>query len=229
MSLILDALRKMEQERRSRRGAAQDLRPEVLRYRLAAQPKQSSRYPLLVAGILLVGVGIGAGVLLKGNGPGAVTQGRQETVEVAQAPAPLPAPVAPVAMQPTPAPAASSAAPAEPVAAPVPAVQPVRPEPARERTAPAVQPRPVVAAVPQAVPQQYDSGAGQAEGADITISGIAFQDERRLRRAVVNGVLVGEGAEIAGARITEIKETKVRFSRGGHVFDVPFSSGLHAR
>ena len=64
---------------------------------------------------------------------------------------------------------------------------------------------------------------------DISISGIAYQDERRLRRAVVNGVLVGEGADIAGARVVEIKESKVKLFRDGQMFDVHFTSGLSSR
>lgn len=85
---------------------------------------------------------------------------------------------------------------------------------------------------PDAVPQRAareEAVSASAGGQDITISGIAYQDERRLRRAVLNGALVGEGAEVAGARVVEIKETKVRLSRGGQVFEVHFSSGLQSR
>ena len=65
-----------------------------------------------------------------------------------------------------------------------------------------------------------------AEGAEpgLAISGIAWQEERELRRAVVNGALVAEGAEVAGARVVEIRERSVRFSRGGRTFDIGYSS-----
>jgi general secretion pathway protein B len=56
----------------------------------------------------------------------------------------------------------------------------------------------------------------------LVVSGIAWQEERGLRRAVVNGSLVGEGAEILGARVVEIRENRVRFSRGGSSFDVGY-------
>lgn len=213
MSLILDALRKMEQERRSRRGVAQDLRPEVLRYRMATQPKRPSRYPLVIAGVVLLCAGIGAGFALKGNKGEAVSQGTQDSAAMSAAPAPTPAPVeAPAVVPPAfePAAAPAPAVPNEPAAAPL-AAEPAKPRPAR--------PAPVAAA-----PLREDVGA-QGGGADITISGIAYQDERRMRRAVLNGQLVGEGAEIAGARVVEIKETKVKLSRGGQLFEVPFSSG----
>ena len=220
MSLILDALRKMEQERRSRRGVAQDLRPEGLRYRTATQPKQPSRYPLVIVGVVLLCAGIGAGFALKGNKGEAVSQARQDAAAMSAAPAPTPSPVeAPAVVPPAfePAAAPEPAVPNEPVAAPL-AAEPAKPRPARPVALPS-SPAPVAA-----TPFREDAGA-QGGGADITISGIAYQDERRMRRAVLNGQLVGEGAEIAGARVVEIKETKVKLSRGGQLFEVPFSSG----
>lgn len=232
MSLILDALRKMEQERKSRRGAAQDLRPEVLRYRTAALPKQPPNYPLFIAGALLLCAGVGAGFLIKGSGAKSV-----------EAQAPAAAPSAPAALPaPPPAPPAAAAA---PVAVPVPMeqtaapIKPAEPSPApfevsktkRQRVA-ASGPAATIPAEPAPVPQArplLENPVQVHAGNDIVISGIAYQDERRLRRAVLNGQLVGEGAEIAGARVVEIRETKVRFSRGGRLFDVPFSSGLQSR
>lgn len=60
--------------------------------------------------------------------------------------------------------------------------------------------------------------------ADIKISGIAWQDERRARRAVVNGLLLKEGNIVAGARISEIMKDRVRFSRSGGYFDVAMTA-----
>jgi general secretion pathway protein B len=62
--------------------------------------------------------------------------------------------------------------------------------------------------------------------ADISISGIAWQDERSLRRAVLNGSLVGEGATVSGARVVEIQETRVRMSRNGRLFDLTLGSSI---
>ena len=224
MSLILDALRKMEQERRTRRGNAQDLRPEVLRYRLATQPKPPSRYPFVIAGaaLLLLG-GLGAGLFL--NRPAAPV--------VAQAPSapapPVAVPEVPIAASPAP---AAVPVPDQGVAATVAAPPAARPAavaaPQPAKAAPVVSQAPAPPE-PQSQPKAYRENVAAAGGQDIVISGIAYQDERRLRRAVLNGVLVGEGAEVAGARVVEIRETKVRLSRGGRLFDVPFSSGLQSR
>lgn len=234
MSLILDALRKMEQERRSRRGAANDLRPEVLRYRQATQAKEPSRYPVLLVGAALLCLGIAAGVFLKGNRNEA--PGEQEVAAtVAPAPQSIPA-----ALPAAPLPAAPAVAPAAPLALPLPqpaAAITALPPPSAQGEAAALPAgsKPSRASSYRPAPAEGEGGspretaAVQSGAPDISISGIAYQDERRMRRAVLNGVLVGEGAEIAGARVVEIKETKVRLSRGGQIFELTFSSGLQSR
>ncbi len=56
----------------------------------------------------------------------------------------------------------------------------------------------------------------------IKLSGIAWNDSRRMRRVVLNDTLVGEGAEVAGAKVLEIKPTIVRLEKNGTLFEVPF-------
>lgn len=56
--------------------------------------------------------------------------------------------------------------------------------------------------------------------ADIKLSGIAWQDVRSGRRAVINGFLLKEGAVVSGARITEIQADRVRFSSAAGVFEI---------
>ena len=63
-----------------------------------------------------------------------------------------------------------------------------------------------------------------AAPADIKLSGIAWQEDRRARRAVVNGFLMQEGGVVLGARITDIFQDRVRFSLSGSVFEIPLSS-----
>ncbi|QWV92307.1 general secretion pathway protein GspB [Geomonas oryzisoli] len=235
MSLILDALRKMEQERRSRRGTGQDLRPEVLRYRLAAQPREPRRYPVaVIAGVVLLMAGVGAGFLLKGHAPqpaAEVPVAAAPATQVPTAPTTAVAPPAAAVAEPAPTPVPTPVPAAAPMAAPVVAAQapvavapPVAPASRKASRAVAAQ-----SASPEAQNAPQEPAAVAAGTQDITISGIAYQDERRLRRAVLNGILVGEGAEVGGARVLEIKETKVKLSRGGRVFEVPFSSGQQSR
>jgi general secretion pathway protein B len=63
-----------------------------------------------------------------------------------------------------------------------------------------------------------------APPADIKLSGIAYQDERRARRAVVNGFLVQEGGVVSGAVITDIFQDRVRFSLAGGSFELSLVS-----
>ena len=63
-----------------------------------------------------------------------------------------------------------------------------------------------------------------AAPAGITLSGIAGQDDRRARRAVVNGFLMQEGGVVSGARITEIYQDRVRFTLSGTYFEIPLTS-----
>jgi general secretion pathway protein B len=64
--------------------------------------------------------------------------------------------------------------------------------------------------------------------ADIKLSGIAWQDDRSGRRAVINGFLLKEGAAVSGAKITDIQADKVRFSTPGGFFEIKLDAVLPA-
>lgn len=189
MSLILDALRKIEQERRTKRQGGADIRADVLSYHGSSSPSRKKLHLPLLLGLTL-GCGVAATLFFffKQEQPPAVSK------------------------EPVPAAAANRAA-AEPAveqAAPPPAARRAE-APQKAAAAPAVAPTPSLPA---------------GDGAEnLLVSGIAWQEERGLRRAVVNGVLAGEGAEILGARIVEIRENLVRFSRNGRIFEVNYPGG----
>ena len=241
MSLILDALRKMEQDRNSRRGAGQNIRPEVLRYRGTPSPQGKRSYLPVVIGSVLLLCCVGAGLLLKGHRAASVSQETAPPAPVApiasSQPATIAEPVAPATPVPSavPAPPAVAAPVAAPVAEPralsVPAVPAVPAVSARTKTgrqpvADAQQSRPGPDREARPKPVRRAAAVSlRAAPADLTISGIAWQDEHSLRRAVVNGSLVGEGAEVAGARVVEIREDRVWLSRDGQVFEAVLSSG----
>ncbi|MBT0654404.1 hypothetical protein [Geomobilimonas luticola] len=199
MSMILDALRKMEQDRRMRRQAGSALRPEVLSYR--GRSSKSPRLPVvpLFIGILLVAAGAGVGLWVSSREKPAPLHPAVQDTQAVKVPEVLP--------------------PVRPAQPPAPQPLPPLPTPATATPPPVpVRKGPVAAPLPRTVEPAGTAG--------ITISGIAWQDERELRRAVVNGALVGEGADVGGARVVEIKENRVRFSRGGQVFDVLYSSAF---
>lgn len=190
MSLILDALRKMEQERKARKQASTGMRQEVLNYRGSVRkPDRPLFIPIAIA-VLLTVASIGTYLYLAGS---------------STPPPPAVAPPASLPAQPAPLPA--------PNVAPVPAPQ---------------QPKPAGGIPPEkphtkAVPAMKQSVPVQPTGdSSIVVSGIAWQDERSLRRAVINGQLVGEGAEIQGVKVVEIRENRVKFSRNGSFFEISY-------
>lgn len=192
MSLILDALRKMELERRAKRLDSAELRAEVLNYRGTPPSPQQSRLAVVVTAVIIVAAATGGLFYYKGSAtPPATTL---------QPPPPTPAepPLSP------------AAAPVEQL--PLPPARPAQPA--------AVTRAPTAAKPPAASEEPVQPPAGSS----FAVSGIAWQEERSLRRAVINGSLVREGAEISGAKVVEIRENLVRFSQGGKFFEISYPS-----
>lgn len=243
MSYILDALKKLEQEksRKARTPGSITIAGELF---AEERPRQSSfpvRTSALVILIAVAGTLGATWYLLKGgrkSAPVAAVVAVAPPVARVMPPAPIPAPVAaPAAVVTTPAPAAV------PAPAGVPRLrQPPVALAAKPAAAPAVprrqatdqdegdQPRPVprkaVAPLSKLAKQQPAAVKRQLTPApaDVVVSGVAWQDERGMRRAVVNGLLMKEGTTIAGAQIKEILPDRVRFERAGALFEVPFVS-----
>jgi len=186
MSLILDALRKIEQQRRTSRQGVMDIRSDVLNYHGRTAPHKKSRL-IPLAGLAMIAVIAALIFYILRQEPSDLEGGRMTTP--------------PVAPQPTPHATSSPA--------PQPAVSQPKLEPPQKASA---------------YPTRPETSA--AIGNDsMVISGIAWQEERSLRRAVINGVLAGEGAEILGARIVEIREDGVIFSRSGRIFEMNYAGG----
>ena len=53
----------------------------------------------------------------------------------------------------------------------------------------------------------------------LTVNGIAFFDGEK-RKAIVNGMSVSVGSVVEGARVEDIRENGVRFSRGNRKFEI---------
>ena len=60
--------------------------------------------------------------------------------------------------------------------------------------------------------------------ANIKVSGIAWQESKAARRAVINGVLMQEGTTVSGAKIVSIQEDRVKFSTANGQFEIPVES-----
>lgn len=205
MSLILDALKKLEQEKAARRARQVELRPAITGRR--DSPSSSSwRLPLLIAGSVIVAVAVTISFMgrvsrqsLPGAPPPAPVQveSPRSTPPVAAVPPSAPMPAAPLQ---------------SPVIMPAPPAPTQVPAPAEVRPPPPHRTKPVVPEMTGPAP------------ADIKVTGIAWQDERAARRAIVNGVLIGEGGIIVGAKVVEIRPDQIRLSRDGQTFAVSITS-----
>ena len=227
MSYILDALKKIEHEKNKK------ARPDgivSISGDLFQEQKRSPARPGVWKIVLLIAVAslvtfAGTWFLLKGNDQKAAavvpTPSRQQPpVTVATQPAP-----------PLPAPPLSQSVATEQVA-PLPAA-PAVPEknmvdeddaPAPQRVRMSGKPL-KTEAVASPSRQVYPTTAVPA---DIKLSGIAWQDDSRLRRAVINGFLLKEGAIVSGARITDIQADRVRFSSPSGLFEIKLDAVLPA-
>jgi hypothetical protein len=223
MSYILDALKKIEREKikKSASGGVMTLSGDLFHER---PPKQNARSAgkivILIVMVSLVTFAV-SWFLLKGD--------RKQAVVVKS----VPVPAVPSA---TPPPSAAAAPPSQPQpAAPLPiAPPPATPQP---NTTTAVT-SPLLSAATSVAPVDNEKPARKkrklspsAEGtvrslptvpapADIRLSGIAWQDERNSRRAVINDFLLHEGSVVAGAKVSEILADRVRFSTATGVFEV---------
>lgn len=203
MSLILDALKKLEQEKTSRRGRPRELGSAILQ-----EKREHSSFqwrPMLLLGIAVTCTAVVTVLLMSLLAPS-----DKEPSVVAKAPRTGQTalthaqPAALVDAQPSP---VLSPAPEQLPAAtisggkPVPASSPYPASPERE---------PVASSIPE-----------------LKVTGIAWQEEQDGRRAVVNGSLIREGGIVAGAQVKEILPDRVRFSVGGRLFDITNTIPFH--
>lgn len=219
MSYILDALKKVELEKTKKisSGGITRVSGDLFLETKPRTPRRSVwKISAMIAAVSLVAAAA-LWVVLKGykKGGAAPRSSVQAVVSAPQlqpAAPPAPPPPAPPASPPPqaapPEPLAASAPKAAPAAAAVNATEPAGKtgkKPAITSPALPASPKPAVQTVPAP--------------AEIKVSGIAWQDEPALRRTVVNGLLLKEGATIAGAKILEIQKNKVRFSSPAGIFD----------
>jgi general secretion pathway protein B len=224
MSTILRALKKLEHEKTSRKPDPADIDLEFLSSSPATPaPHRSPLRSVLMVGLLLA-CGSTATYLF-------MTQAEKK-------PVPVPRPVAPQARQAIafkPATSAlsstvalanrSSAASLRAVSAPPAQAQP-KPAPAPHATQPAKhQSEPQTKQVSikkQRMPQAAKAPKSSFQSTSftsLTVNGIALSDGEK-RKAIVNGMPVSVGSVIEGARIEDIQENRVRFSRGKKKFEI---------
>ena len=245
MSYILDALKKIEREKikKSRSGGTTSISGELFREE-RSRPARGGAWKIIVVAVITSCVAMAATWLYlrpdkfskraarRSVSPAASTA--SGTVPAAPATQlPVQPPVQPPLAMPAQAPV-QSAIPAPPLqkspiphppAVPVPVASAPATQPAPRKTDSSrkersMQPAPVL-------PEQRSAVATIVPPADIKVSGIAWQEERSARRAVVNGFLMKEGSVVSGARVIEILQDRVRFSTSGGEFELSMvASGI---
>jgi len=228
MSFILDALKKLEQEKAARKGGAINISDEIVRDKRQVIRKARRTVPVSVVlaalGLLLFGVS-GAYVWHKqgvADQAKVVVPSSERTLSVATK-------KMPAASQGT-----SFVEPAVPQVLPKAAVatdsSPLPVETRRQtRSEPLAGQSPARQESQARATQPAVEAAGSGESSTLTVSGIAWQDAPTARRAVINGDLVKEGAQVGGATVEEILPTRVRFSSGGRQYTVSISGPLVAK
>lgn len=218
MSYILDALKKNEHEKNKKRSGG--------RISVSSNLFEEREKPAGKAGAWKLVILITVVSLLACAGTWFVLAGSTtKNASVARPSAPLTAAPAP--------PPVPSAAPPVPVVMPtsvpsVVAAPQINREPeeagfspsrAAQRADKQVKTRPVAQRLPvQMVPAP----------AEVKLSGIAWQEERSSRRAVINGFLLKEGAIVSGAKIVDIKADRVSFSSAAGPFEIRLDAVLPA-
>ncbi len=233
MSHILDALQKVQEEKTAKLKQTTITGGALLDAPTAQKPRRS-RFLLVggtVAFLLIVAV-IVQNYLKPAHrsqtdlSAPAPPLSQPQPLQPATAPAPAPQAVTD-AQQPTAAPITTAAlppAPAPPVAASAATATALQAEHEedqdtradrrrRQQHTAAATPAASTAAAPGRVVQ-----TSTPEG--IKLTGIAWQENRKMRRAVVNDILAGEGTVIAGAQIVEIRPQAVRFEKNGTLYEV---------
>jgi general secretion pathway protein B len=210
MSYILDALKKVEHEKNKKAQSPGKINIAGDLFHERAQPKAKVLPWKAVALIAVVAVVASAGTWFAVTGNGKKNDVvRQQRV--------VPTPAATPVLVPSSPPQPVSAPPAPP---PMPAIRETS-ENNNAASPPQKTSRIEKQPARQVIPQSLVPAP-----ADIKLSGIAWQDERSARRAVVNGFLLKEGTVVSGATIVDIQANKVRFSSGAGQFEVALDAAL---
>jgi general secretion pathway protein B len=199
MSLILDALKKLEKDRNTRRKKPVRIASDIL---LTGEPATRRRTLFLMAG--LAGVAVAALVLtLLIVNPFSARTSVPERLTASSAPDQT---------------AASEAAPG---AAAV--KKRTRTVPVKDTRQEEEEPGPVEAPKRKTMPllsPEKTRVHEMIQPPTLTVSGIVWVEDRSIRKAMVNGEIVGEGVKIGKTTVVEIHPDHVLFSHEGQQFSV---------
>ncbi len=219
MSVILDALRKLDREKSSRRNGTANIAAEILRPDLPRPGKKVSPY---VAALSLTAVAAAA-----------VTYGLMSGRGSLPKPSPVMPMTAPLQSQQVP--------PAPPSREPVREVQdqttkvlpkieaPARSKPAETSSTETKADRNVIPEAAKVAPEstkkptEHAPAGSVASPPSLKISAIVWYEDPSKRFAMINGTISSEGSLVDGVKVAEIRPTSVRFLHNGQYFEIPIS------
>lgn len=221
MSFILDALKKLEQEKAARKGGDINISDEIVR-----GSRRGTRKARRSVSLSVVLVALGLTFLLGASGAFLWYKhdaGNRSKGLVTSSGRKIPAAVEDAEDS-------QRTVSAEPAAPPVREKEAVAIEPASLPMVTKSQPRKEMIEEKSASRQEDEDQPAQSSkvvsgsgGSGLKVSGIAWQDVPSARRAVINGELVQEGAQVGGATVEEIMHSRVLFSSGGRRFTLSIS------
>ncbi|MRR06823.1 MAG: hypothetical protein EG828_07745 [Deltaproteobacteria bacterium] len=228
MSFILDALKKLEQEKAARRNGEINISHEIVRDTRQVRRRTRRSVPLSAVlaafGLVLLLGATGAFFWHKQD----VGGGEKDLAMSSRHALPAAAKIADVSQRALPAVPSVPPEQTRPVTAPETAPPSVAPKRQMQNMLRPVTESPLRSDFDDRSAQSSEEVSGSG-GSGIKVSGIAWQDSPSARRAVVNGELVKEGAQVDGATVEEILPTRVRFSSGGRRFTLSISGQLGRR
>jgi general secretion pathway protein B len=212
MSVILDALKKLEREKSSRRSGTANIAVEILRPDLPRPGKRVSRYVAIAFLTAIAAAAITYGVMVKG---GFLSKSSPLPAMNPPAPnqqaAPVPNPSEPARdtrdeISPVPPKIQSSVTSKRPAAA---SVENKRDEKTLNQN---VSPREADIAVEKTkMPPEHTPKGSASASPSLNISAIIWYEEPSKRFAMINGLIVTEGAFVEGMKVEEIFPDRVRF------------------
>jgi len=247
MSVILDALRKLDRERSSRRSAAANIAVEILRPDLPRPGKKLSLYVATVSLTAIAAVVITYAVMLKFGFLPKSSPSDQKSLPVSTQPIATAPPDSSLLSRPSPpgptdlpAPAQQQApvplgsgfpsksslpapknppVPSQKVAPPPPPQEPVRD--ARDEIS---RVPPKIQAPVESKPSKVDAPASSESATtlpSLKLSAIVWYEEASKRFVMVNGLIAKEGSFVDGVKVEKIYPDRVRFSQNGRPFEIP--------
>lgn len=213
MSLILDALKKLDRERNAGSAGKRDITGEILK--AGDPPRRSGLLPLMLAlGVTASVAALVTFLVIGGSGPRTGDEPPTSAAAPARQAATTPPPSVPAAVANKPAPPRVASPGIPPDAASLARQQPGTAKGNGETSAGGRTPgRDETAGKLSARPE-----AGTASRPAVKISGIVWQEEPSERKAMINGKVARIGDTVDGMRILEINPSHVKLSFDGKSF-----------